>query len=134
MVGISLGTITFLNHAILEHVYVYNCGIIDYKPQTLTPFCADADVAVGNLEWDTWGAKGATGTGLYGVNLCVPTCAAGKWKFTAVKVLLSKSVRAKGKTVLTRVDVVTPDNKNLPQGNSPRYGWNLESQPLTAAK
>lgn len=134
VVGISLGTVTFLNRAILEHVYVYNCGIIDYKPQSMTPYCADAGAGVGNLEWDSWGAKGATGTGLYGVNLCVPTCAAGKWKFTDVNVSLSKSVKANGKTVLTRIDIVTQDKKNLPQSQSPKYGWDLESKPLTSVK
>jgi hypothetical protein len=42
LVGISLGTITYFNRALLEHVYVYDCGIVDYKPTTMTPYCADA--------------------------------------------------------------------------------------------
>ena len=130
VVGISLGTITYFNRALLEHVYVYNCGIIDYKPQSMTPYCADVGAGVGNLEWDTWGSKGATGTGLYGVNLCKPTCAAGKWKFADVNVTLSKSVKAKGKTILTHIDIISQDKKNLPQRNSAYIGWNLESKPL----
>ncbi len=131
VVGISLGMITFLNRAVLEHVYVYNCGIVDYKPQSMTPYCADAGAGVGNLSWDTWGAKGASGTGLYGVNLCTPTCADGKWKFADVDVKLSKSVKTNGKTVLSRIDIVTTDHKNLPEAHSDSMGWDLERKPLT---
>lgn len=134
VVGISLGTITFFNRALLEHVYVYNCGIIDYKPTSMTPYCADSGAGVGNLEWDSWGARGATGTGLYGVNLCIPTCAQGKWKFADVNVALSKSVTANGKTILSRIDIITKDKKNLPQSHSPSFGWVAERMPLTSVK
>ena len=134
VVGISLGTITYFNRALLEHVYVYNCGIIDYKPQSMTPYCADAGTGVGNLEWDSWGAKGATGTGLYGVNLCNPTCAGGKWMFAEVNVTLSKSILANQKMILSRIDIVTKDRSNLPQSNSPSFGWDLERKPLTSVK
>jgi hypothetical protein len=134
VVGISLGTITFFNRALLEHVYVYNCGIVDYKPQSMTPYCADAGAGVGNLEWDSWGAKGATGTGLYGVNLCDPTCADGKWKFDDVNVFLSKKILADKKTILTRIDIISRDKKNLPQSTSPSLGWDLERKPLISVK
>jgi hypothetical protein len=134
LVGISLGTITYFNRALLEHVYVYDCGIVDYKPTTMTPYCADAGAGVGNLEWDSWGAKSATGTGLYGVNLCEPTCADGKWKFADVNVTLSNSVTANGKTILSRIDIITKDRKNLPQSNSPSLGWDLEQRALTSVK
>jgi hypothetical protein len=134
VVGISLGTITFFNRAILEHVYVYNCGIVDYKPESMTPHCADAGTVVANLEWDSWRAKGATGTGLYGVNLCDPSCAAGKWKFADVNVALSKSIKANGKTILTRMDIITKDRKNLPQSQASSLGWDLERKPLTSVK
>ncbi len=134
VVGISLGTITFFNRALLEHVYVYNCGIIDYKPTSMTPYCADAGAGVGNLQWETWGAKGATGTGLYGINLCQPTCANGKWKFADVNVALSKSVSANGKTILSRIDIISQDRKNLPQSDSPSLGWDLERNLLTSVK
>lgn len=134
VIGISLGTITYFNRALLEHVYVYNCGIVDYKPQSMTPFCADAGAGVGNLEWDSWGSKGAIGTGLYGVNLCDPTCADGKWKFADVNVALSKTVKADGKMILTRIDIVTKNYANLPQSDSPKYGWDLERTPLTSVK
>lgn len=134
VVGISLGTVTYLNRALLEHVYVYNCGIVDYKPQSMTPYCADAGAGVGNLEWDSWGSKGATGTALYGVNLCDPSCADGKWKFADVNVSLSKVVESKGKKIMTRIDIITQDKKNLPQSVSPSLGWDLERVSPTSVK
>ena len=115
VVGISLGTVTYFNRALLEHIYVYNCGIVDYKPQSMTQFCADAGAGVGNLEWDSWGAKGATGAGLYGVNLCNPTCADGKWKLADVNVSLSKAISVNGKTILTRIDIITKDKSLIYQ-------------------
>lgn len=134
VIGISLGTVTYLNRALLEHVYVYNCGIVDYKPQSMTPFCADAVAGIGNLEWDSWGPKGAKGTGLYGVNMCEPTCADGKWKFADVNVALTKTVKANGKPILTRMDIVAKNKENLPRSNSPTFGWDLERRPLTSVK
>ena len=100
----------------------------------MTPYCADAGAGVGNLEWDSWGAKGATGTGLYGVNLCDPTCADGKWKFDDVNVFLSKKILADKKTILTRIDRISRDKKNLPQSTSPSLGWDLERKPLISVK
>lgn len=95
----------------------------------MAPHCADTGAGVGNLEWDSWGSKGATGTGLYGVNLCEPTCTDGKWKFADINATLTKTIKANGKTILTRIDIITKDKKNLPQGNSPSFGWNLETLP-----
>ena len=126
VIGISIGTYTFFHRAATEQVYAYNCGIIDYKPTSLTPYCADAGAGVANLQWDTWNSESATGVGQYAINLCQPNCAAGKWKYADVKVTLTKSVVDKGKRVLTRIDIVTSDNKNLPQSDSPKLGWDLK--------
>jgi hypothetical protein len=66
--------------------------------------------------------------------LCEPTCAEGKWEFANVNVALSKAVKADGKTILSRIDIVTQDKKNLPRSKSPKYGWDLERRPLTSVK
>lgn len=130
VIGISFGTFTFFQRAATEEVYVYNCGIIDFKPTSLTPYCADAGVIVGNIEWDKWGAEKATGVGQYAVNLCKPTCTDGTWKIAKVEIVLTKSVVDNGKKVLSRIDIVTSDKTNLPQRTSPRYGWDLEAKLL----
>jgi len=128
--AIAFGIFTYLHRAVSEQVYVYNCGIVDYKPVSLTKSCADEGVAVGNIQWDTWGAKGATGVGNYVINPCIPNCVSGTRKYADVQVRLTKSVESKGKKVLTQVAVSTTDGKNLPLGNSPSDHWELISTPL----
>lgn len=125
VIGISIGSYTFFHRAASQQVYVYKCGIIDYKPMSLTEFCADAGAGVAQIEWETWAASGATGVGQYAINICNPSCAGGKWKYADVKVALSKTVHEKGKKVLSRIDIVTVDGKNLPQSTSPKLGWDL---------
>ena len=128
--AIAFGIFTYLHRAASEQVYVYNCGIVDYKPSSLTKFCADAGVGVGGIQWDTWGAEGATGVGKYWINPCNPDCAQGKLQYADVKVNLSKSVADKGKKVLSQIEVVSADGKKLPLGTSASDRWVLESKPL----
>lgn len=130
VIGISLGTYTYVHRAVSEQVYTYRCGNMYFKPSSLLKFCTDEGASVTNIEWNTWGAKGATGVGKYSINLCDPTCVDGKWKYANVKVTLSKPITDKGKTVLSRIDVITDDKKNLPLNNGPSDGWVLESKPV----
>lgn len=132
--GLGIGTYTFFHRAANEQVYTYNCGLVDFKPTSMTQFCADAGAGVADIEWDRWLETGATGTGQYAINLCDPSCAEGKWKFADVKVKLSKSVRDQNKKILSRIDIVTIDGKNLPQNSSPNLGWDLERKPLSSVK
>jgi hypothetical protein len=128
--AITLGIFTYLHRAVSEQVYVYNCGIVDYKPVSLTKYCADEGVVVGDIQWNTWGAKGATGIGKYAINPCIPNCVSGAWQYADVKVKLTKSVKSKGKKVLTQIVITTADSKNLPLGKSPSDSWELVSTPL----
>jgi hypothetical protein len=38
--------------------------------------CADANTLLTSTRWSTWNATGATGTTTFGMNLCMPYCAA----------------------------------------------------------
>ena len=69
VIGISLGTYSYLHRAVSEQVYAYDCGTIEYKPESLTPYCADAGVGVSGIKWDIWSAEKATGTGKFRINL-----------------------------------------------------------------
>jgi len=130
VIGLSWGMYTYVSNAKIEHVYAYNCGLMDYKPTALTPFCADFGVGIAHIKWDVWSAAKATGVGQYGMNLCEPSCAAGKWVYADVNVTLTKSLLDKGKKVLTRVDFGTVNGKNLPLSNKSTNGWDLERKPL----
>jgi hypothetical protein len=130
VIGITFGGYTYIHRASIEMAYVYNCGIVDFKPDSLTPYCADAGAGITGIDWETWNANGATGTAEYTVNTCEPNCASGTWKYAEVTFTLTKPVRDKGKTVLSRIDIATKDGKNLPLSNSPSLGWDLERKPL----
>jgi len=131
VLGVSIGAYTFLHRAVSEQVYVYDCGIVDYKPTTMTQYCADAGVGVANIKWESWSDKGATGTGDYAANNCEPSCVAGTWKYAKVDITLSKPVKDKGKTVLSRIDLQTQDPKELlPLLKTSSEGWDLEANSL----
>ena len=132
VVGIGIGMYTFLHRAVSEQVYVYDCGIVDFKPTTMTQYCADAGVGVANIEWESWSATGATGIGNYAANDCEPSCVAGTWSYAKVDITLSKPVKDKGKTVLSRIDVQTQDPKELlPLLEISGEGWDLEANSLS---
>ena len=126
ILSISFGGYIFVNRAITTQAYVTNCGIIDYKPTSVLKFCADGGVAIGGIEWETWSARGATGTGKYQINDCSPNCADGKIYYADVQIQLSKSKTLNGKDVLTFISLKTKDGKNLPLSSSPRDAWPLE--------
>lgn len=130
VIGLSWGMYTYVSNAKTEQVYAYNCGLVDFKPMSLTPFCADAGVGISNIKWQVWSADKATGSGLYEMNMCDPSCVEGKWVYANVNVTLTKSVLDKGKKVLTRVDFGTVNGKNLPLSNKSTNGWDLERKLL----
>lgn len=132
--GLGIGTYTFLHRAVTEHLNTYNCGMLDFKPTSMPQFCAEVGAGVATIKWETWQESGAMGTGQYAINVCDPSCAEGKWKFADVKVKLSQAVRDQNKTVLSRIDIVTIDGKNLPHNSSPDLGWDLERRPLPSVK
>jgi hypothetical protein len=127
--ALGFGTFTYLHRAAAEQVYAYNCGLVDYKPISLTKDCANEGIAVGDLQWDTWGADGATGVGKYAANPCKPTCTAEAWQYVDIKVKLTKVVTDKGKKVLSQIEVTTSDGKKLPLSNSATDSWVLVSNP-----
>ena len=128
--AIALGIFTYVHRAVSEQVYAYNCGIVDYKPVSILKSCGDARVGVVDLQWDTWGADGATGVGQYWINPCKPDCAQGKLQYADVKVKLSASVVDKGKKVLSQIELITADGKKLPLHPTASDSWILESKPL----
>ncbi len=126
VVGVSFGAYTFVNRAVTSQVYVTNCGIQDFKPNSLTKFCADAGVLVDSIEWQSWSKDGAYGKGIYHINDCEPTCVEGKFHEAQILVTLSKVKTIQGKPTLTFITVTTEDKKNLPLANSATDAWPLE--------
>ena len=94
-------------------VFANNCGMAQIKPSSLTQFCADAGTEVAKIRWNTWSAKGASGTGILAINSCDPYCAAGKIYQTQVIINLSGLRKTHGHQYLLNVSVKLPKGGKL---------------------
>jgi hypothetical protein len=66
------------------------------KPKSLIVACADAGGRAVSLDWTKWTSTGATATGVYTWNLCVPYCAASnKWGSAKATYALGDAVHAR---------------------------------------
>ena len=66
------------------------CGTeLAVKPPHIVFTCADGTWAIDNLVWRSWGADGASGTGIEYQRACVPDCADGKATYTPVTIRLT---------------------------------------------
>jgi len=129
VLGVGIGTFTFISNARANHVYTLTCGIVDYKPGVFFKYCADGGVAVGQIQWDSWSKVGASGRGVYAINDCKPTCVAGKLHKTDVRVTLTGTTPltvVNKKNVLNLITVTTADKKPLPLGTSNTDSWELQ--------
>ncbi len=104
--------------------YVNDCGHPEYKPESLTQYCADAGTGVVRIKWSSWSSTRAVGTGSYYVNQCVPDCADGKLLWAKVKVVLSGPKFTRGKKYLMNVTVSSINGKPLPEATrTTTVGW-----------
>ena len=129
VLGVGIGTFTFISSARANHVYTLTCGIVDYKPGVFFKSCADGGIAVGQIQWESWSKIGASGRGIYAINDCTPDCATGKLQKTGVIVTLTGSTPldiVNKKSVLNHITIATIDKKPLPLGSSNKDSWNLQ--------
>jgi len=94
--------------------YFNDCGYPEYKPQSLTEFCADAGNGITKIKWSSWTSTKAVGTGSFYVKLCDPNCADGKVVWAKAKVVLSGAKFTRGKRYLMNVTVSSVNGKPLP--------------------
>lgn len=112
------------SHAATRPSYFNDCGFPEYKPQSVTQYCADAGNGVVKIKWSSWTTTRAEGTGSYYVNLCDPDCADGKLVWSKVKIVLSGAKSTHGKRYLMNVTVSTLSGKWLPEaGPTTTIGW-----------
>jgi hypothetical protein len=130
VLGISFSTVTFIQNMGNEKIYVYNCGIAEYQPTSLTPYCADAGAGLVKITWTDSKSDQLRGLSRWEANDCEPSCVAGKVTSVAVMFTATDPVEDGGKTVMTRIDVETKGNEMLPGEKSNKFGWDLETKPL----
>jgi len=73
--------------------YVTDCSKAKVRPGSITITCGDANAAVIDLHWSSWGGSEAHATGKFAYNDCKPSCAGGSGRTTPASVTL------KGRTV-----------------------------------
>ena len=117
----TLSPVEDLSGISAEKVYTFTCEIVEQKPSTATPYCADFGEAVFDIKWDTWGADGAEGTGIYSLNDCDPDCATGSRHESSATVRLSGLKTDGRRYFLTEFSYVT--EKAVMTGRSRSGGW-----------
>ena len=106
------------SYARVEGVWTYDCEFPVQRPEQVMLTCADGGIVVTNIMWQSWDAKGATGTGTYSQNMCDPNCAEGKRVDVPVIINLSELFEYKGRNVLRTLDIEAMGGRELPNGAS----------------
>lgn len=111
---------------VAQEVYLNECGHeLVSKPGTFTLTCADAGQTLQGLTWRDWGTPEATATGTEVVNLCTPTCVAGRVVSIPVEARASQLVTGKSAIAYTRLTVTVTGR--LPAGLSSPEEFTLDS-------
>src|ERR1700722_2320299 len=101
--------------------------LLSKEPSSIILACADSGIGIQDLEWTSWSASTAAGTGLLWEDLCTPSCADGTYGHYPDAVTLSAgkdSVRGEwfGRLSLSwegsHPDNHTPDSYTLTQPSS----------------
>jgi len=111
-------------YAKVEGIWTYDCEFPVQRPEQIMLTCADGGMIVTDIKWQSWDAKGATGTGTYSQNMCEPSCAEGKRVDVPVIVNLSELFEYKGRNVLRTLDIEAVSGRELPN-ESTRISWDV---------
>lgn len=106
------------SYAKVEGIWTYDCEFPVQRPEQIMLTCADGGMLVRDIKWQSWDAKGATGTGIYSQNMCDPNCAEGKRIDVPVIVNLSELFEYKGRNVLRTLDIEAVGGRELPNGTA----------------
>ena len=106
-------------------INTWDCEYSEHKPKAITLTCADGGHYVDEINWTNWNKTGATGTGNFYENLCVPSCAEGEQVSAPVKITLTDVSPRKGKNYLRTLDITTQDGKDFPWGRANSLQWDV---------
>lgn len=108
----------------LAGTWTYDCEFLVQRPEQIMLTCADGGMIVTDIKWQSWDAKGATGTGIYSQNMCDPSCAEGTRVNVPVIVNLSELFEYKGRNVLQNLDIKAVSGRELPDGTA-GFTWDV---------
>ena len=108
-------------------VFVFDCvDEHDARPVELIITCADANMGVRNIMWDSWNTLEASGKGEFFENDCEPDCASGLIIRQAATIQLIEAKTDKfGKRVFSQI-VITTDKKQQRGGYMDTYSLYYE--------
>ena len=112
------------SYAKMEGIWTYDCEFPVQRPEQIMLTCADGGMIVTDIKWQSWDAKGPTGTGIYSQNMCDPSCAEGKRVDVPVIVNLSELFEYRGRNVLRALDIEAVSGRELPDGTA-GFTWNV---------
>jgi hypothetical protein len=112
------------SYAKMEGIWTYDCEFPVQRPEQIMLTCADGGMIVTDIKWQSWDAKGPTGTGIYSQNMCDPSCAKGKRVDVPVNVNLSELFEYKGRNVLRTLDIKAVSGRELPNGTA-GFTWDV---------
>ena len=112
------------SYAKVDGIWTYDCEFPVQRPEQIMLTCADGGMIVIDIKWQTWDAKGATGTGTYSQNMCEPSCAEGKRVDVPVIVNLGELFEYKGRNVLRTLDIEAVSGRELPNGTA-GFTWDV---------
>ena len=112
------------SYANVEGIWTYDCEFPVQRPEQIMLTCADGGMVVTDIKWQSWDAKGATGTGTYSQNMCDPSCAEGTRVNVPVIVNLSALFEYKGRNVLKNLDIKAVSGRELPDGTA-GFTWDV---------
>lgn len=99
-------------------VLVSKCGAPGaQRPKEIIFYCGDTGLLVRSLRWSSWGGRVAVGTGVQWEKVCVPNCATGGVRTSAVVVHLYKRRHCPGRSHLHYRDatVIAADGRSSAQ-------------------
>lgn len=106
-------------------VYTWDCEYPEQKPEAITLTCGDGNMYVDQIEWHSWSADGADGTGRYNVNDCDPNCADGNFLVADVNISLTSLTEFEGAYYLRNLEIETLSGQNLPDLGSNYFQWDV---------
>jgi hypothetical protein len=109
-------------------VLTWDCESLVYQPESITVTCADGGELIHSIVWATWTSKSASGSGIYSINLCNPSCAEGQRLEEPVEIALDNAEQDSRKFVYKTLIFSTLSGQNLPQANTKERRWELGNQ------
>lgn len=82
--------------------------VLSEEPASIVIACADGGLGLEQLDWTSWGATRATGTGTLWQNLCTPDCADGTFAYYPASVTLSRVVDSTSGPAFSLVSLTYP--------------------------